>query len=278
MPYSFSPFYHQDKDTLKDLRASIYYYEHVADANGDATRKTNLETTVIKLKKILVKIEDELQGNAFHVLQANMFLICIRQQLTVELPNSIRRLLVYLTYPNYKTTGYVCLFFIDAQQYLTVVQYDLRVVLFHDGLFGRKHIYSYVQGEGVWWKTVDTEVTEVTSNRSHIRYLNFLSKVSEEAVLTDPAGLHLGAGPYLLLYSRALTSEEARNAGKLPWIEGLKVLLFSLPYHIPVLNYTNEFEGTNQVQQPVDAWYDISRKDRSSCSHVPSHGSCSRSI
>jgi hypothetical protein len=74
MLYSFYLFYRQDKDTLKDLRASIYYYEHVANANGDATRKTNLETTVIKLKKILVKIEEELQGNAFHVLQANMFL------------------------------------------------------------------------------------------------------------------------------------------------------------------------------------------------------------
>ena len=66
-------------------------------------------------------------------------------------------------------------FFIDAlQQYLTVVQYDLRVVLLHDGLFGRKHIYSYVQGEGVWWKTVDTEVTEVTSNRSYVQYLSFV--------------------------------------------------------------------------------------------------------
>ena len=29
-------------------------------------------------------------------------------------------------------------------------------------------------------------------------------QVSEESVLEDPVGLHLGAGPYLLLYSQAL--------------------------------------------------------------------------
>ena len=51
----------------------------------------------------------------------------------------------------------------------TPIQYDLRVVLLHDGLFGRKHIYSYVQSKGVWWKTVDREVTEVNLNRFVLR-------------------------------------------------------------------------------------------------------------
>jgi hypothetical protein len=33
--------------------------------------------------------------------------------------------------------------------------------------------------------------------------------VSEDQVLTDPAGLHLGAGPYMLLYSRRQSEAEA---------------------------------------------------------------------
>ena len=75
-------------------------------------------------------------------------------------------------------------------------RYDLRAVLMHTGLPGRKQIYSYVQDvEGVWWKTVDHEVVEVP----------------EETVLTDPTGLHLGAGPYLLFYSRHLTYDQLRE-------------------------------------------------------------------
>lgn len=33
-------------------------------------------------------------------------------------------------------------------------------------------------------------------------------QVSEETVLTDPAGLHLGAGPYMLMYSRSMSAGE----------------------------------------------------------------------
>ncbi|KAG6890241.1 hypothetical protein C0992_002769 [Termitomyces sp. T32_za158] len=71
--------------------------------------------------------------------------------------------------------------------------YDLRAVFMHTGMPGRKQIYSYIRdGHGVWWKTVDHTVTEVP----------------EETALTDPTGLHLGAGPYLLLYNRHLSDEE----------------------------------------------------------------------
>ena len=44
-------------------------------------------------------------------------------------------------------------------------------------------------------------------------------KVSLETVLTDATGLHLGAGPYMLIYSRAceVTPE------KYPWPTELKV-------------------------------------------------------
>jgi len=75
---------------------------------------------------------------------------------------------------------------------LQIYRYDLRVVFVHDGLFGRKQVYSYVYDKGSWWKTADNEVTQV----------------SEETVFTDPTGMHLGAGPYMLIYSRALTPEE----------------------------------------------------------------------
>ena len=33
-------------------------------------------------------------------------------------------------------------------------------------------------------------------------------KVTEETVLTDPAGLHMTAGPYFLIYNKAVSEEE----------------------------------------------------------------------
>ncbi|KDQ32987.1 hypothetical protein PLEOSDRAFT_1032999 [Pleurotus ostreatus PC15] len=70
-------------------------------------------------------------------------------------------------------------------------KYDLRAVCIHTGIPGRKHTYLYVHHDGEWWKMVDTEVT----------------KVADDAVLTDTTGLHLGAGPYLLFYSRSLPED-----------------------------------------------------------------------
>lgn len=46
-------------------------------------------------------------------------------------------------------------------------------------------------------------------------------KVSEEHVLEDSVGLHLGAGPYLLLYSRALP--EGAEPLDLQWPPPIKV-------------------------------------------------------
>jgi len=67
-------------------------------------------------------------------------------------------------------------------------RYDLRAVLLNDGFTGRSHIYSYVEHNGTWWKTLDYTVTETT----------------EETVLNDLTGHHLGAGAYMLLYSKAI--------------------------------------------------------------------------
>lgn len=38
-----------------------------------------------------------------------------------------------------------------------------------------------------------------------------LRQVAEELVLTDMTGLHLGAGPYQLIYSRHLPTEEMQE-------------------------------------------------------------------
>lgn len=46
-------------------------------------------------------------------------------------------------------------------------------------------------------------------------------QVPEDTVLTDPTGLHLGAGPYFLLYSRALS--EADEDARAPWHDSIKV-------------------------------------------------------
>jgi hypothetical protein len=47
-------------------------------------------------------------------------------------------------------------------------QYDLRVVLVHDGLYGRNHLYSYVRYKGAWWKTVEYKVSEVRHFDIHL--------------------------------------------------------------------------------------------------------------
>lgn len=49
--------------------------------------------------------------------------------------------------------------------------------------------------------------------------INFCAKVSEEVVLTDATGLHLGAGPYMLVYSRECGAEFLHSA----WSEPLRV-------------------------------------------------------
>ncbi|KAJ7451974.1 hypothetical protein FB451DRAFT_1283315 [Mycena latifolia] len=71
--------------------------------------------------------------------------------------------------------------------------YDLRAVFVHTGLPGRKHIYSYMQDKGHGGRPSITRSPR---------------PVSEDVVLSDPAGLHLGAGPYMLMYSRRQSEAE----------------------------------------------------------------------
>ncbi|GLB39769.1 putative ubiquitin carboxyl-terminal hydrolase [Lyophyllum shimeji] len=150
-----------NRDTLKDLGASLHYYEHVAEGKGDPEREAAIRNTAVKLRHIMNQVISD----------------------TREAEREIERLQAEVA------AVFDCP---ELQEY----QYDLRAVFMHTGLPGRKQIFSYVQdGHGIWWKTLDYTVTEVP----------------EETVLTDPTGLHLGAGPYLLIYSRHL-SEDQMNA------------------------------------------------------------------
>ena len=52
----------QNKDTLQDLRASVHYYEHVAESKGDATRQDAISRTAKKLKNILATVVGRVDG------------------------------------------------------------------------------------------------------------------------------------------------------------------------------------------------------------------------
>lgn len=159
-----------DKDTLTDLRSSIYYYENVADAKGDDERARVTQIMANKLKNILAQVEKEIEASDIDIAK-------MRDQAATLL---------------------------DCPE-LQRARYDLRAVLVHDGLYGRKHLYSYVQEKDAWWRIEDTSI----------------SQVSEGNVLKDSVGLHLGAGPYLLLYSRALP--EGAELLDLQWPPPIKI-------------------------------------------------------
>jgi hypothetical protein len=56
----------KNKDNLANLRASIHYYEHVADPGNDMQRKAALDNMTLKLKKVLTRTESELAGKLEH--------------------------------------------------------------------------------------------------------------------------------------------------------------------------------------------------------------------
>jgi hypothetical protein len=47
----------------------------------------------------------------------------------------------------------------------------------HDGVYGRSHLYSYVNDNGTWWKTVDWVVTEASDKYPPFRIENDLNVV-----------------------------------------------------------------------------------------------------
>ncbi|KAI0767227.1 hypothetical protein C8Q74DRAFT_941235 [Fomes fomentarius] len=149
--------HHNDKDTLADLQSCLYYHEHVAESNDDPKRAEEILTNKEKLARTIDKIQEEVKAIDSTIERSRT-----EAQSKLDCP--------------------------ELQKH----RYDLRVVMVHDGLYGRSHLYSHVKQKGKWWKTVDYSVSEVT----------------EEAVLNDSTGFHLGAGPYFLIYSRAVSQEE----------------------------------------------------------------------
>jgi plasmid stabilization system protein ParE len=140
-------------DTLANLRATLYYFENIADA----TRAEDHQRAAKKLKSIISNIEAALQAS---------------EEVSREIASKVDTL---FDVP-------------EMQQHA----YDLRAVLGHDGLVGRAHSYAYTKDpSGTWWKIVDYTA----------------SQVSEEIVLSDRTGLHHGAGPYILFYSRVDTQD-----------------------------------------------------------------------
>ncbi|XP_006455181.1 hypothetical protein AGABI2DRAFT_226546 [Agaricus bisporus var. bisporus H97] len=149
---------HNNRDIMKDLEDTLYYYENVAQAEDNLERTELLKKTKTKLRDVIANISRKIEAIDYKI-----------EKLQAEVMN------VY-NIP-------------ELQQH----RYDLRAVLIHTGLPGRKHKYSYVHdNQGVWWKIVDYTVTEV----------------SEETIFSDTAGLHLGAGPYMLIYSRHVEIED----------------------------------------------------------------------
>ena len=51
----------QGRDTLADLRSAVYYFENIAEDDGDDARRGMLADTVVKLGKIITHIEDEVK-------------------------------------------------------------------------------------------------------------------------------------------------------------------------------------------------------------------------
>ena len=57
----------QNRDTLADLRSTLYYYEHVASAT-DPERERQIHETISKLHSILAAITERLGGELLHML------------------------------------------------------------------------------------------------------------------------------------------------------------------------------------------------------------------
>ena len=52
----------QNKDVVRSIRSSLYYYESVAHSPTDVERRAAIENSAVKLKDIIMHIETELEG------------------------------------------------------------------------------------------------------------------------------------------------------------------------------------------------------------------------
>ena len=52
----------QNKDVMKSIKSSLFYYEDVAHSPKDSERQGVIENSAAKLKDIIAHIETELEG------------------------------------------------------------------------------------------------------------------------------------------------------------------------------------------------------------------------
>ncbi|KAI1792356.1 hypothetical protein LXA43DRAFT_1060642 [Ganoderma leucocontextum] len=119
--------HYNDKDVLVDLQSCLYYYENVAESDGEAMREQEIKANKKRLAKIIGRIQQEAK-----LIDAAIESKRTEAQSKLDCP--------------------------ELKQH----RYDLRAVLVHDGLYGRNHLYSYVKHKGQWWKTLDYSVTKVS--------------------------------------------------------------------------------------------------------------------
>lgn len=191
------------RDTLKDMRATLHYFGEVASDDGTPERRAQLETAKVKLSKVLARVENELDS-----IDAQVIGLEQAASTLFDTP--------------------------DLQKHL----YNLRAVLFHDGLYTRTHVWSYVKADdGQWWKIQDLLTTQVT----------------EDVVLNDTSGLHMGAGPYMLFYSRA--DGEVPPPDTASWPEGMlrKVEEWTRDFEEKVANaLAGKVVGRGTADDPMD--------------------------
>ncbi|KAG8775917.1 hypothetical protein FRC15_000254 [Serendipita sp. 397] len=158
-----------DHSALKNLRTSIKYFETVTPEDPSDPESERKKWTLGSLKRVLETVEHEISS------ELNQgFSVIVDSYIGLDTEKIIKQAKEEVS-TVFNITG------------LQKHPYDLRAVLMWDGVYGRGHFYSYVQGRDTkWYKTVEASVTEVT----------------EGTVLTDIAGLHFGAGPFMLFYSR----------------------------------------------------------------------------
>lgn len=75
----------QDRDALTDLRSSVHYYENVAEDGGDETRKATILGMAKKLRKVLTRIENELQSGDRLCSDMCEFHLSLRLQVSIPL-------------------------------------------------------------------------------------------------------------------------------------------------------------------------------------------------
>jgi hypothetical protein len=203
----------------------LYYYEIAAEAKDDTDRQTEIDDMAAKVRRILATVEEHITGGLL-LAPSSSVLNVMRNSLFCQIQISKLKALrdfVRLSRITAVSSALYDIALVDLCRSHQNLQNKLRAVLGHDGLFGRRQLHSFVK---------DRHLVEVCRYRchggmhSHLFSPIITSRPSievSEIVLTDSAGTHLGASPYLLIYSGVPPDDTAVASMQLPWPKPLKV-------------------------------------------------------